>query len=314
MGMEKIEKIPIIERLKTHTEYYQSFSSLVNDYSKELDFGAPMREVGFTPHDFSHHCKDIYEILSVILPEPFYTSYPNGSNLFLLLTSVLFHDIAMTLQSDASSRRKHSETGKKYVLEEILGKEDTSLKRNYKRELATALGDVIYAHSDIKDDAGDIIHYSFLEILNKYKDEFMNVNNEQINVPLIAALLRLADELDITFHRVDGTNYNKKHNSDDSRIHYEICDYIETVCVPDNSHSIKISSFEYKFETTPEADKPTIAGLILDKYIKIKSEFDVLYDKVLSSNKYAPNGIWQIETVELKDEQKFREYVKKKLS
>lgn len=313
MGMGKIKDLKVIEKLKEHEIYYSSFETLVKDYSNYLDTGAPIREIGFTPHDFSHHCRDIYKILGIILPEQFYKTYSKGGNLYLLLTSVLFHDISMAQKSDALSRLNHSETGKDKVLDEIFNDTDTSLNRNYIKDFAVALGDVIYAHSDVKDEAGNIVHYSFLEILDKYKNDSVVVDDEKINVPFIAALLRLADELDISYKRVEDTGFKSKDNSADSRRHYEICEYFQQVRVPEHESAIEIAVFEPKFQRVPEKDRLAIAGLILEKYFKIEKEFEVLYKNVLSCNKYVDTGIWNIESIKLKNEQMYRELLKKKV-
>lgn len=307
-----IEEIKIIKKLKTNKKYYDFFETLVKDYSEYINTGAIKRDIGFTPHDFKHHCIDLYLILSKILPEKFYKKYSKGSNLFVLLTGVLFHDIIMAESSDAESRRKHSEDGKKWIEDEIFSNGDTSLKRNFEKELASALGDVILAHSDVKDEDGEIIRHTFLEVFDNNKDELKIVNEEEINVPYMAAVLRLADELDISYKRVEGTGYERKSNTDESRLHYEICKYFEPIKVSD--HCIEIVVLNQEFERVPEEDKPTIAGYIIERYIKIKNEFDVLYSKVLSSNKFADGGIWNIDRIKLKDEQKYRDYLKKKLS
>ena len=68
------------------------------------------------------------------------------------------------------------------------------------------------------------------------------------------------------------------------------------------------------FEKLQEEQRPAIAGLIIERYLKIKKEFENLYSIVLSNTKYAGGGIWNIEKIVLKDEGKYSDYVKKKES
>ncbi len=314
MSIEKIKDLPIILKLSGYKKYYEKFKVLVNDYADSLDSGALIREIGFTPHDFSHHCRDIYEILGYILPDSFFDVYANGVNLFVLLVGVLFHDISMSQNASEEARRRHSELGKEFVIREIL-QEGSSLNRNCERAFAKAIGEVIYAHSDIKGVYGETVKYTFKEIVEAYADRsnFTTVDNEELNVPFLAAVLRLSDELDISYKRVQGISYKDKVNIEESKSHYEICDYFNQVQLhPNKPHELSVEVLDYVFDNLSKEDKPTIAGQIIDKYLKIKKEFDTLYKEVLSSNKFAAQGIWDIEHIQLKDEEKYRDFVKKK--
>ncbi len=315
MSIQKIEKLYVIEKLKKHEGFYDRFSAIVNQYSTFLDSGALIREIGFTPHDFSHHCYDIYEILGRILPENFYNKYNNGSNLFVLLVAVLMHDVSMSQDASGEARRKHSELGKKYIESEIFEKEDSHLAIYCGKDYAGALGDIIYSHSDIKSESGEIIQYTFEEIVDKYTDSsnFVTVDSEEINVPFLAGVLRLADELDISYNRVKHIGYKNKVNTFESEMHYKICDYFGWVQVKrERPHELYIEVYEQQFDILPECDRSTVAGQIIDRFLKVKKEFDIIYKEVLSSTKFASDGIWTIDRIVLKDESKYMEYVKKK--
>lgn len=310
----KIKEIPIITKLKKG-KYYDDFKNLVNLYAPSLDFGAVRREVGFTPHNFSNHCRDIYKILSDILPEKFYKVYNNGSNLFLLLTAVLMHDYYMSYDSSEEARRQHSKLGKEFVEEAIFGKENTPLKMYCSKEFGEALADVIYAHSDIKDEHGGIDTYTFKDILEKYSDKKkkIKVGGEELNVPFVAALLRLADELDISYERVEGTDYEGKINTEESKMHYEICKYFKPI-QNRKGEEISIEIFEREFENVLDEDKPAIAGQIINRFIKIEKEFDYLRKEVFINNLYTKDEIWTIEKVSLMNEEVYREWIKKKVN
>lgn len=315
MSIETIKKLKIIRELKKHDDYYKKFENIVDFYSQILDNGAVQRDVGFTPHDFTHHCKNIYEILGNILPKAFYSKYSNGSNLFLLLTAVLLHDISMALDGSMEARRAHSKSGKDYVIKQIIEEEGSCLNINCRKSFVDALGDIIYAHSDIKDDNDNIIVHTFVEIVNKYneRNDMKTVGDEELNVPFLAALLRLADELDISYKRVEGTGYKSKKIEESSMKHYLVCEYFEQIQLhKNNPYVLSIEVIESVFMNVPEADKTAVSGQIIGKYVKIKKEFELLYNTVLSNNKYVPKELWGIERVQLRNEEIYKDYIKKK--
>lgn len=315
MSIKKIENLNVVKELKKNEELYKKFENLVNHYADILDSGAIVREVGFTPHDFSHHCRGIYNVLDEILPSKFYEVYSRGNNLFILLVAVLLHDISMAQDCSEKGRRNHSCQSQKYIRDEALSKSDTVLKSNCRREFVEALGDVIYAHSDIKAENGEVSTKTFEDVVKRYKDNSDSFEGEVINVPFLAAILRLADELDISYSRIEGTGYENKVNNADSQPYYEICEYFKPVqWHKEKPYELSIEVYDLVFEKLQEEQRPAIAGLIIERYLKIKKEFENLYSIVLSNTKYAGGGIWNIEKIVLKDEGKYSDYVKKKES
>ena len=234
-------------------------------------------------------------------------------NLFLLLTAVLLHDYSMSQDMDSAARREHSKKSMEYIKDEMFRKQDSLLVQNCDKGLGDMLGDIIYAHSDIKSETGGIEKFTFLEIVKKYEDRKNNkhMGKEEINVPFLSAILRLADELDISYKRIENTRYKEKKNIEESMLHYRICEFFDEIQIHNHSRSLSIEVIDGVFDAIEEESKPAIAGQIIEKYLKVKREFDVLYREVLSKNRYIEGGIWEIEKIELKDESKFREYVKK---
>lgn len=145
-----IKGIPIVKKLEK-TEYGKKFENLVEYVAPILDSGPFLKEIGFTPHDFSHHVKDIYSLLSKMIPAGFYKEYDKGENLFILLTSVLFHDFGMTKEWNDEVRSQHSKIGKEMFLEPFVKNDVSSVvKQNIDSKYSEYIGDIIYAHSDIK--------------------------------------------------------------------------------------------------------------------------------------------------------------------
>jgi hypothetical protein len=314
---DEIKDFKVVSKLEImNGELYEKFKNLVGFYGKILDSGAFNREINFTPHNFSNHCRDIYEILDIILTDEFWKKYPKGSNLFLLLCAVLLHDIIMAENMDAESRRNHSVTGKKYINDKIFEK-DNIISNNIEMAFAQSLGDIILAHSDVKDGNENVVQYTFKEVVELYSngDKDVSVKGESLNVPFLAALLRLSDELDISYKRVEGTGYEQKVITGDSRRHFEICEYFNMVQIHnERPYELSLEVFDEKFNNLTDSEKTSMAGEIINRYQKIKREFDVIYKEVLSNNVFVSEKLWVCKDIKLKNKKYYEELIKKKES
>lgn len=323
-----IEKMPIVKRLE-NTKFKDNFKNLVEYAAPILEMGPSLSDIGFTPHDFSHHVKDIYSLLDKMLPKAFYEKYNAGENLFVLLTGALFHDIGMTKEWNDEVRARHSEIGKNEFLEPFNeNRIDSVIKQNIEFRYSEYIGDIIYAHSDIKLNDGTRIE-TFRQIYNKYENlEYSTKGNqEEINVPFLAALLRLADELDITYERIENINYQKKNNLPSSLQHFRLCELFKDVQLSKHEDALIIVVDESKCnlqlidqesEEGGNNSKKSILKLateaanILERYEKILGEFKMLNELVLRNTSYSSDEIWQIRRIELAKRDKLIEAAKKK--
>jgi hypothetical protein len=319
-----IAKNPIVKKL-SRTEYQKKFENLVNEVAPLLDHGPVLSQIGFTPHDFSHHIKDIYSLLNKMLPKSFFKIYPDGENLFILLTATLFHDIGMTMEWSENVRARHSEIGRDYFLNE--SRTDGSfVKHNVDAMYSGYIGDIIYAHSDIKSADGKVIE-TFREIFNKYEqsEHLEQGKTEVINVPFLAAVVRLADELDITYDRIEKTNYKYMNNLLSSIHHYRMCELFkevqpgrrdDTLVIVIDKDKCNLQLLEQDITTNEQQEAvlklATDAANILERYEKIQGEFRMLKDLVLGNTSYSTPEIWKIKKIELEDYDKLIEAVKKK--
>lgn len=309
-----MDNFKVLEKLQSmNAKYYKNFEALLGYYGPILNTGALVREVGYTPHDAEIHCANIYRILSDILPDKFYQKYEYGENLFLLVIGVLLHDYAMALDVTDQTRGEHSEIGKKEVIQQIYSSEHTVMKANISRDYAEYLGDIIYAHSDIKNENNEIIRYTLQEIVEKYnKKGISKGKHEPINVPYLAAVLRLADELDLDYNRISMVGYEQKYNTIESKSHFEKCELFKKVEVnPKNSSELLLEVDAHVFESFDESKKQTAAAQIIKTYEKVSSEFRQMKSSILFNILYA-SEIWFIESISLRDEEVYREYVEKK--
>ena len=319
----QIENIPIIDRIKK-TKFKKKFENLVDYAAPILNSGPELKEIGFTPHDFSHHIRDIYLLLSKMIPEQFYINKNYGENLFVLLTAALFHDIGMTKEWSEEVRQRHSQIGRDIFLKPFKDNDVSSvIKLNVDGKYSNYIGDIIYAHSDIKIPGTKKVE-TFCEICNKYEniEHITQGESEIIDVPFLAALLRLADEMDISYERIENIDYLNIKNLPASMQHFRLCELVKEVQVGKNFDTLVIIVDEDKcnFNLPDEENKDenllnklaTDAANILERYDKIKQEFKILNERVLRNTSHASADIWKIRRIELENEQKLITAVKKK--
>jgi len=185
-------------------EYKENFYSIVEGYRNKLSNRVVLDESVYTMHDFDHHCFDIYKILSsILLEQDNLYIHPYGLHpreLYILNLSVLFHDIGMNVIS--ADRNKHSILSAEYIQNEY---DKTGSVFSQNCDLSSneikALKAIVIAHSDVKDgsvpkeknglNSPDLVDYQ------------MNCGEEaSVRTKLLAALLRIADELDVTSNRL----------------------------------------------------------------------------------------------------------------
>lgn len=310
-----IEEIPIVKRLED-TRFKDNFVNLVKYAAPILERGPELSSIGFTPHDFSHHVKDIYILLDKMIPKTFYDKYKAGENLFVLLVGALFHDLGMTKEWSEDVRAKHSQIGREEFLEPFNNNTaDSVIKLNIATIYYEYIGDIIYAHSDIKLEDGSKIE-TFREIYDKYDCLDYNTKGmqEEINVPFLSALVRLADELDISYARIENIAYMKNNNLPLSVQHFRLCELIRDIQRGKHGDILKIVVDEKKCDlqlleqnaedsTSDQQDAilelATEAANILERYEKIQEEFKMLNELVLRNTSYSSDEIWTIRRIEL---------------
>lgn len=320
-----IRGIPIVKKLEK-TEYGKKFENLVGYAAPKLDRGPFLKEIGFTPHDFSHHVKDIYSLLSKMIPDGFYKEYDKGENLFILLTSVLFHDFGMTKEWNDEVRSQHSKIGKEMFLEPFVKNDVSSvIKQNIDSKYSEYIGDIICAHSDIKCANGTKVE-TFRQISSKYDNLEYGTEGEQetINVPFLAALVRLADELDITYERIENIDYLRANNLPSSIEHFKLCELIKAVQLGKRKDTLIIIVDKSKCRLDLLAQNgndyhqedilktATQAANILERYEKIQEEFKMINELVLRNTSYSSDKIWKIRRIELDYADELVEAAKKK--
>ncbi|MDH3324761.1 MAG: hypothetical protein OEL89_03925, partial [Candidatus Peregrinibacteria bacterium] len=143
-----------IKNLKSYGDYYQRWEQIKNIYKPQIDTDLFGSDIQYTPHDYTNHCTDIYRILDIIIPNEAYGGTISTEQLFYLNVAVIMHDVAMVFAPD--SRFNHSEEAKKYILDQVILRNDSFLSNVLNGEEASFISEVVLGHSDVKDDKGEI--------------------------------------------------------------------------------------------------------------------------------------------------------------
>lgn len=178
-----------------------AFSKIVDYFKDEIIESCVKNGAVFTLHDFDHHCLDIYKIISNYLLSN--DAFSGGENslskreFYILNLAVLFHDIGMfKLQG---TRNNHSLKSAEYVREQYESgffRKTSDLSQNE----VNALCEIIKAHSNVKDENGIPLDNTGLQSSELTDRE--SKYGGSIRTKLLAIILRLADEFDMTSDRL----------------------------------------------------------------------------------------------------------------
>lgn len=299
-------------------KYKNDFKELVNKFAEQLDGGPVLSEIGFTPHDYSRHVVDLVNIFDVILPRTF-VSKDYQDSIFILLVATLFHDYGMLRKWDEETRDIHAKLGKECFLDFFkVIPENNFVQSHIPNRYKFLIADIIYAHSDCKND-GKTINHSFDEICEKYENDNAEykgeIDHKSIDIPFLAAVLRLADELDNSQNRIRGIACSINYNTDDSAKHFRLCNLLLPIDVSRDKTTINIRPDESLLDfSADEPDCQTVsdAAFILERYEKINREFRNLSNRALRNTSHASSENWTITEIKLYNMNKLVELVKKK--
>lgn len=193
--------------VKNLGKYKECFLKIADYYGEELSDKLIIDGNVYTFHNFNNHCMDLFKIISQVLLEKDQAYNTEGGlsdkELYLLNLAVLFHDISMS-QNIMVERSNHSLYSADYVQElyddvhSLLYKEGGLNKNEIK-----ALKAIITAHSNVKDGT---IAPELQGMNTKGLNDEMPAKEGTVRGKLLAGILRIADELDITSARLGNSN------------------------------------------------------------------------------------------------------------
>ena len=194
--------------IKNLGEYKDIFHELVNFYGEDLNDKIVIDGSVYTLHDFNNHCTDIYKIISEVLLDSkrAYSDGLSSKELYLLDLAVLFHDISMSCDIMVE-RTNHSQKSAQKV-QDIYDDTESPLykKAQLNQNDIKILKAIILAHSDVKDGSVPVEKRGLND--PTLRDD-MPTRIGSVRAKLLAGILRLADELDITSDRLGNTNIEK---------------------------------------------------------------------------------------------------------
>ena len=268
-----------------------AFDKLAIHYGQILNKGCPIGDTLYTAHDFDKHCNNIYKIISDIILLNYNEKMFSSKELFILNLSVLFHDISMSINPHWD-RKKHSKQSADYVKSE---EENTSSVLNSEKDNdlthndIKAIREIIKAHSDIKD--GSVL---------KEENGIMNPEltfkmSGDINGKALAAILRLADELDVTSDRLGNKVFANQLSTenDEERIsikHWRRLNYFKMVSYDKNDTSCLELHCDDEYLYDNSDDIQNIISDIVEIKNKIEIELTTLSTEVFNKEENAKIG------------------------
>lgn len=260
----------------------------------------------YTLHD-KNHCMNLYKIISKIILHnniAYDTNYGLTSReLFILDLAVLFHDIGM---SDVINpqRKNHSKAAADYVEKEYNDNRSCLKKTDLTPLEKKALKAIIKAHSDIKDDPTINPNKNGL-FADDLKAQYEDIQSKPIRALLLAGILRLADELDVTSARLGNSLVEtqlqeldeelKLHQNDDkykklyagyieSKKHWKRLHLFELVSLNEENGTIElVVDDEYVVHQTEYGDtEKSIAYEISNVVMKIEKELKIIKERCFS--------------------------------
>lgn len=279
--------------------YQEDFDRLAQHYGSILNEGPAQTITVYTSHDFDRHCFDLYRIISMYLLREEGIEQLDQEELYLLNLSVLLHDISMCRGGYEKEgytifdRDIHALQSAQWIQHEFNQRNTPLYQSGLTADQVEIICDICKAHSTLKD--RDTPTGLFDPELKYKKDGKIG----EIRVKALAGILRIADELDVTRHRLaNADEVDRLLTANDGRPEVQ-------AFIRENKKSRKhfrllllIRGLERRENDTTQlalkldrdqAEKRRLAGdkenLVDDLYEiqrKIQSELDTLWNEVIS--------------------------------
>lgn len=191
--------------------YFQKWENIKTQYVERLDQGSIYRPIAYTLHDYTHHCYNIYRIID---KDILFNPRLSEQEWFILNTAVLLHDFSMTRSK--FNRLVHSKQSAEWLLDQM--EKDTVLKNNLNTGEAEAIALIIQAHSDCKKIVNGREEIEEFTLEDKEMKDLMDGGGAQaVHVKFLAAVLRIADECDVTRSRIGNADYEELDEKDEEQ-------------------------------------------------------------------------------------------------
>ncbi|MCK5613459.1 hypothetical protein KAR91_66935 [Candidatus Pacearchaeota archaeon] len=280
--------------VKAMGDYLPLYTQFRDNIAPQLQTTAVVDGDTFPSHGYDH-CVRIFQSVNNLLSghQPFFGDV-SSEEFFCFGLGVLFHDIIMTVHPKL--RRTHSKDARKYVKVEFENVKKSPLALTLKDPLVNAIADIVYAHSDVKDDKGKVT----IKTLEEVKEQPRTGDDGPIRTSILSALLRFGDELDCTSARIN--DYQKL--VDPAKVknnpHWRKCELISAIMPVDPARTdIRLNVKELLLQDELNDNK-------LNDVILIKEVLDKLRCSLQEVNQiiFSPQKVdwWHFNTVKLTEE------------
>lgn len=251
---------------KANEEFFEKYSILKRDlFTKEYEFWAT-KFPGGNNHGPSHIKRDLENLDRLLGNNPIARGLITSYELFLAMMAVLYHDVGLL-----RGRKGHSDTSG-----DFLKQEDTNYIIDERdKEIIWA---AVVSHSSVKDIEKESERFAKEEIVGEHR----------ARPRMVAALVRLADELDEDYRRAPSRVKGKIEIGTGSLFFWEFCERIQGIR-PDQQKLEILISVQFKPEDltrTVEQDgrKRSFFRLFAEKLAKMNQERSY-------TSKFLPEGL-----------------------
>ena len=223
----------------------------------------------FTNHNPDHSREIIFILNQLLRPLEGGKAFLTNHELFVLLASAYLHDVGMqflkwedipieklTVKEFDEVRKKHAELSSEIILERVaksIDRDDFHLPDCIDEEYIAPIAFVCKGHSS---------EY-FAEVMEKFRDSTYTPKGRPFRGELLAALLLIADELDLQCKRVDFKETAKFDLSVHSQVHWYKHHYVEYVEISRNAVKITL-----RYPSNSDDYEPLIKELIETKLVE----------------------------------------------
>ncbi len=248
----------------------ENFKTYISNIDLKMQkFWVPTRFHHYTDHGYKHS-RRIIAYLGALLDD--YPDLLNQKEQFILRASIYLHDVGM--QSPSHARL---ETKTEYTWEDI----ETVRKLHHTSSRKMILESIERGAEDEFGLQDCWVYANFIAVAAEYHTELdlARLENkdhlgEEIRLPLLAALIRLGDALDLDHRRVNLENLRRWDIPVESKFHWWAHHYVSSVHIAGGKISVRIT-FPEGYQDDPVLDP------VLDEFKKkIKNSIDKHYNEV----------------------------------
>jgi tetratricopeptide (TPR) repeat protein len=235
------------------------------------DLWKPPQLQHYTEHGLDHS-RRIIGIIGNLLED--HTDLLNEHERFILLASAYLHDIGMQSPSHAGLpfksegytieeleivREKHNESSETMILESVSTSSELSLGLEHCRDHADCIATLSKYHRKLD--------------ISEVNDT--SLAGENIRLPLLIALLRLGDELDADYERVDMKILKLRDIPVQSKFHWWSHYYVRSILIRNGRIDLYFRFPEkYRGDMRVEAFRNKICESVMDQFLEV---YDIFY-------------------------------------